>query len=117
LERAVILMDDDETMDLHHLFTNDVDFRRAGLHWLDKRGKLVSASTEASKSESWVDLAIEQPNHSLPEIEQTVVMAVLRAFDGNVLKTARHLGITRAQIDYRLKKWGIDPDLFGASAY
>jgi two-component system, NtrC family, response regulator HydG len=115
LERAVILMDDDETMDLHHLFTNDVDFRRSGLHWLDKSGKLVSAAMEASRAESWVDLAIEQPNHSLQEIEQAVVMAALRACDGNVLKTARHLGITRAQIDYRLKKWGIDPDLFGAS--
>lgn len=69
----------------------------------------------AAPSASWFEQAIEQPNHTLEGIEQAVVMAALRAVDGNLLKAAQHLGLTRAQIDYRIKKWGVDPRLLARS--
>jgi DNA-binding NtrC family response regulator len=123
IERAVILVDEGEAIDVHHLFTSDADFRGSGLRWLDEAGKLVGESAEtllsaessmkASNGHRWFELAIQQPSHSLEEIEQAVVMAALRTFDGNLLKAAQHLGVTRAQIDYRIKKWGVDPRLLG----
>jgi DNA-binding NtrC family response regulator len=59
----------------------------------------------------WYVQAIEQPTHSLEAIEQSIVMAALRAHEGSLVKTARHLGLSRAQIVYRMNKWGINPDL------
>jgi transcriptional regulator with GAF, ATPase, and Fis domain len=118
LERAVILLDAGEAIDVHHLFTNDSTFERAGLHWLDEHGKLTDAHVHADDSNAmdiWADLAVQQTTHTLQEIEQAVVIATLRTCNGNVIKTAKHLGITRAQIDYRLKKWAIEPRHFTSS--
>ena len=125
IERAVILVDPGEPLDVHHLFTSDAGFRKTGLRWLDEKGKLVgtddaddsSPSDQAalSKSAPWFEAAIEQPNHTLEEIEQAVVLAALQAFSGNLIKAAQHLGLTRAQIDYRIKKWGVDPRLLGSN--
>lgn len=121
IERAVILVDDVEAIDVHHLFTSDAAFRKTGLRWLDDKGKLVgdhdpvdTVAPAASSPNPWFEAAIEQPNHSLEGIEQAVVMATLRAFDGSLIKAAQHLGVTRAQIDYRIKKWGVDPRLLGS---
>jgi len=125
IERAVILVDAGEPLDVHHLFTSDAGFRRTGLRWLDEKGKLVgtdeagdgSVQDEAAPSQPgpWFEAAIEQPNHTLEEIEQAVVLAALKAFSGNLMKAAQHLGLTRAQIDYRIKKWGVDPRLLGSN--
>jgi two-component system response regulator HydG len=125
IERAVILADDGEAIDLHHLFTSDVESEKGSLHWLDEGGRLVgegdsavdlaSESVAAPVVESpWYVKAIEQPTHSLEAIEQSVVMAALRAHNGNLVKAARHLGLTRAQIVYRMNKWGINPDLLAS---
>ena len=125
IERAVILVDDGEAIDVHHLFTSDAAFRKTGLRWLDDKGNLVgdrdpadaqlAAAPDSSSVDPWFETAIEQPNHSLEGIEQAVVMATLRAFDGSLIKAAQHLGVTRAQIDYRIKKWGVDPRLLGSA--
>jgi transcriptional regulator with GAF, ATPase, and Fis domain/predicted hydrocarbon binding protein len=122
IERAVILVEDGEAIDLHHLFTSDVQSGKGSLHWLDEAGRFVGqgevpvetgpASLAAPVAESpWYVQAIEQPTHSLEAIEQSIVMAALRAHEGSLVKTARHLGLSRAQIVYRMNKWGINPDL------
>lgn len=124
IERAVILVDEGEAIDVHHLFTSDAEFKGTGLRWLDGGGKLVggakasppgtSSEAEDQATAKWFEMAIHQPSHSLEDIEQAVVMAALRTFDGSLIKAAQHLGVTRAQIDYRIKKWGVDPRLLGA---
>jgi transcriptional regulator with GAF, ATPase, and Fis domain len=119
IERAVILVDEGEAISVNHLFTSDAGFRKAGLLWLDEQGKLVGALAEGQQvdvqdpaaPEPWYESALAQSNHSLEDIEQAVVLAALRNSDGNLSKAALHLGVTRAQIDYRIKKWGIDPRL------
>ena len=128
LERAVILADDDEAVDVHHLFTSDARSDTGSLHWLDETGRLVgkiskpggddarnadiTATNAAQVAEApWFVQAIEQPTHSLEAIEQSVVMAALRAHNGSIVKAALHLGLTRAQIVYRINKWGVDPNL------
>jgi two-component system response regulator HydG len=120
IERAVILADDDEAIDLHHLFTSDVQSEKGSLHWLDEGGRLIGQGEQPAEpalqdpvmpDSPWYVKAIEQPTHSLEAIEQSVVMAALRAHNGSLVKAARHLGLTRAQIVYRMNKWGIDPDL------
>jgi len=124
IERAVILADDGEALDVRHLFTSDAQFRGIGLHWLDEQGKFVGRETDSTKTSkeplapeptAWFEAAIQQPGHSLEQIEQAVVMATLRVYDGNLIKAAQHLGVTRAQIDYRIKKWGVDPRLLASS--
>lgn len=126
IERAVILADDDEAIDVHHLFTADVRSERGQLHWLDEGGRLVDDGTKsggsgpdgsapaigaASPETPWFVQAIEQPTHSLEAIEQSVVMAALRVHNGSLVKAARHLGLTRAQVVYRLNKWGVEPNM------
>lgn len=124
IERAVILVNEGEAIDVHHLFTSDADFRATGLRWLDDGGKLMGPPSDTSTdpdysaqadlpAKNWFEVAIHQPRHSLEEIEQAVVLAALRTFDGSLIKAAQHLGVTRAQIDYRIKKWGVDPRLLG----
>jgi two-component system response regulator HydG len=125
IERAVILVGDDEAIDLHHLFTSDAKFRHTGLHWLDEKGKIVVTGADSAMKDAlasvgqaaqtpWVRAAIEQPEHSLESIERAVVLATLRTYDGNLAKAAQHLDLTRAQIDYRVKKWGVDPRMLAA---
>lgn len=116
IERAVILIEPGEAIDLHHLFTNDADFERTGLLWLDEGGNLVDvAGTNAALGSSgeapstdWVKQALAQPGQTLHDIDQAIVLAALKDSGGHIGKAADRLGITRAQIDYRLKKWGID---------
>jgi two-component system response regulator HydG len=129
IERAVILADEDEAIDVHHLFTADVRSDRGQLHWLDEGGRLVDEGARqggaghegptpenlaAPPATPWFVQAIEQPTHSLEAIEQSVVMAALRAHNGSLVKAARHLGLTRAQVVYRMNKWGVDPNMLAS---
>jgi two-component system response regulator HydG len=118
LERAVILIDDGDTIEAHHLFTTDAAFQRSGLHWLDDQGRLTLAGdapeVKAQNLTEWATTALQQSVHTLEGIEQTIVVAALKACERHVIKTAQYLGLSRAQIDYRLKKWKLDPRLFSA---
>jgi DNA-binding NtrC family response regulator len=122
IKRAVILVDEGEAINVNHLFTSDAEFKKGGLLWLDEQGKLVGglaqgpeiAEAEPRTPAPWYEAALAESNHSLEDIEQAVVLAALRRAGGNLGKAALHLGVTRAQIDYRIKKWGIDPRLLAS---
>lgn len=128
LERATILMSDDEPLDLHHLFLDPGEIPDDTTLMIDNAGHLVSSrvaepsptsaasskeraaarETRASTSTTWTQQALEQADaDGLVGLERQLVLAALAAADGNTAIAARKLGLTRAQIDYRLKKWGV----------
>jgi DNA-binding NtrC family response regulator len=44
---------------------------------------------------------------SLDDIERIVIQRALEQFDSNVTAAARHLGITRQTLRYRIEKHGL----------
>ncbi|MCL4772351.1 MAG: sigma 54-interacting transcriptional regulator [Burkholderiaceae bacterium] len=124
LERAVILVNDGETLDLHHLFTDPTEFPAEEGLLIDDTGRLVgtrqSSRADADNAEDtvagaasvqdWARRALDDCDAlGLSGLERKLVMAALREAGGDVRMAARKLGLTRAQIDYRLKKWGETP--------
>ncbi len=120
LERAVILMNDGEALDLHHLFTDPAEFPSEGGLLVNDAGQLVETDEgrgpaagdrdgvgEGTSPADWAQRALQECDASgLPGLERRLVMTALREAGGDLQKTARKLGLTRAQVDYRLKKWG-----------
>jgi DNA-binding NtrC family response regulator/predicted hydrocarbon binding protein len=116
LERGIILSQEDETIDIHHLFNTDNQLSTTGLFGLGEEGKLSylneeeelpdnGKEEEAEKSlDDLADDLITGNRIRLPEVEDALARAAMRKSRGNVSRAAELLGITRAQLDYRLKK-------------
>lgn len=69
---------------------------------------LQKTDTHLSVSEDSVISATSLPN-ILDEVEQRVLTKALRENNGNISRTARSLGISRQNLQYRLKRMGIEP--------
>jgi len=121
IERAVILADDDEAIDLRHL---------SGLSQSGQRERVGTVSWEAGPAigirlpegemigvgiglqdeashEQLLSLAkrtLQRGPVKLPDIEEVYIEVAMEQCEGNVSKAATLLGLTRAQLDYRLKK-------------
>lgn len=111
IERGVILAPDNGPIDLSHLFTYEENINTSFIH-LSQDGSLEannvalnSATSERPQSEP-ADLVTQflNSNHSLDEWEEKLVERALEQTGGNVTKAAKLLGITRARLDYRVKK-------------
>jgi transcriptional regulator with GAF, ATPase, and Fis domain len=96
VERAVILVDPDEPIDVHHLFRGGE--APGGTLALDAGGRLAHAAASAAATAS-----AAQPNTPPHHYAQ-----VLREARYNVAEAARRLGLTRPQLAYRLRKLGLD---------
>ncbi|PVX76961.1 regulatory Fis family protein [Paraburkholderia unamae] len=124
IERGIILADDGESLDLRHLFSVDSNFAHSSLMrlteagTLEKRDALASAAAEANTGasdsggtppaslEDWARAAVRQQGANLGDVEDALVNAALAEANGNVSKAAALLGLTRAQLDYRVKRNG-----------
>lgn len=118
LERGVILAEEGGTLDVCHLFSSDDTVECKGAFGLSDLGSLVldSISTSAPPEtirksgeapeglEDWAALAVQMNKATLCEVEDALVRAALKAPNGNISEAARLLGLTRAQLDYRVKK-------------
>ncbi|MDN5935997.1 MAG: sigma-54-dependent Fis family transcriptional regulator [Nitrosospira sp.] len=111
VERAVILCDDGQPLDQHHLFSGGevID----GEHFsLSPMGNLVQSQSfvrppgsghgEASLPDS-IDALLGQTD-SMEEIETLLFERALRRSNGNISAAARALGIGRGKMQYRLDK-------------
>ncbi|HGO6160000.1 TPA: sigma 54-interacting transcriptional regulator [Burkholderia cepacia] len=114
LERGLIMVQDDNLLDLQHLTSVDDsldvdDFVTLGHHGLlASTDELPSGEPEAALSVDSVALNVLQQNlGTLSEVEDALVRAALRQAGGNVSRAAGLLGLTRAQMDYRVKKTGV----------
>lgn len=122
IERGIILADDGESLDLRHLFSVDSNFAYSSLMRLTESGTLAKSDALASGAqaaltpgpcaapsaslEDWARGAVRQQSAHLADVEDALVNAALAEANGNVSKAAALLGLTRAQLDYRVKRNG-----------
>lgn len=116
IERGLILAEDGELLDLHHLFRVGVDLDMANVLSLTAIGTLEPCGSAETSLEAqpenklstaetdWVQLMIENDEADLVKLESRLIEAAMQATRGNVSQAAKRLGLTRAQLDYRLKR-------------
>lgn len=100
IERAVILAPEDQALDAPQLL-----FRSGGsppsVMKLDENGHMTDGRLNQESNAAVLHLL--QQRWSLREVEETLVELAIAESGGNVARAARALGMTRGQIDYRLK--------------
>lgn len=118
IERGVILGEDGQPLGYNHLFTVDSEIREHGTMGLNELGLVVEQPISASVSvgameptgvesdaiRAWAEGMVQRSAVSLDEIENSLVRAALAVAEGNMSKAAPLLGMTRAQLVYRVKK-------------
>ncbi len=116
IERGVILGEDDQPLGYHQLVTVDSEMgahvpmapNEQGLLAERRDFHLESVSMEAAQEAEalalWAEGIVARSNVSLSEVENTLVKAAFRAAQGNFTHAAGLLGMTRAQLAYRVKK-------------
>ena len=101
IERGVILAPQDEWIEVEHLFAGPQDFEASQVG-INDAGGLASADTEDA-----TDTLCNQiiaAGIGLDSLEQTLIQHAVKEAKGNLSGAARLLGITRPQLNYRLKK-------------
>ncbi|RAR65746.1 regulatory Fis family protein [Paraburkholderia unamae] len=120
VERGVILAADDGAIDVGHLFISGETFdlsvfgvdEHGALLPSDKLNMLAGSEDEAGRVTRQVTSLLmgtenEGPPLSLDDIESALLKSAVRQASGNLSAAARNLGITRAQLVYRLKSRGL----------
>jgi len=111
VERGVISADDGGIIDVPHMLRRE-QLREEGLYSLDNAGVLASGAAGAGEAESGIAdvpalldrLAGASGRLSLDAIEQQLMTEAVARAAGNLSAAARLLGLTRAQLAYRLKR-------------
>ena len=107
LERGIILAEEGGALDLTHLFTLDENQTvptQLGFNELKSSASAQLQAPELSTS-AWATQVIQRQDATLDDIEKALMHAALESAQGNISKAARLLGISRAQLDYRVKKF------------
>ncbi|MFC5771910.1 sigma-54-dependent Fis family transcriptional regulator [Thauera sinica] len=118
IERGVILGEDDQPLGYNQLFTIGGEARESGPMALNELGLIAAQSAPATDStvpgeyggveadawSSWAEDIVQHASVSLDVVENSLVKAAFSAAGGNMSKAAGLLGLTRAQLVYRVKK-------------
>tara|TARA_R100000005_G_scaffold89631_1_gene60361 strand:+ start:73266 stop:75068 length:1803 start_codon:yes stop_codon:yes gene_type:complete len=117
IERAVILIEDGDMIDTQHLSGIDDATRRrtqGTISWDSAPGigiRVPNVQTQnddsvniANTLESMARDALRLGALTLTDVENAFIHVALSLNDNNVTRAAAQLGLTRAQLDYRLKK-------------
>lgn len=119
VERGVILAQE-ALVDLPHMFISGETLEQEVLS-LAIAGEVGTLTSEAhaSAASPLPETLLELVNHwgqrmhggsvSLPELEQRLLAEAVRQANGNLSSAARTLGITRAQLAYRLQRHRAEP--------
>ncbi len=97
IERAVILTPDDQPIDVTQLFFRPL----AGLA-ASSGPRIADTAVEGTAPQALRTLLDE--NWSLGDLGEAFVELALERSAGNVAQAARLLGVSRAQIDYRIRR-------------
>lgn len=102
IERGVIFAESGGLIDIHHLFTSG-EASPTFPQTLNRDGRIKPKD---------IPIAVPHPGPitspgDLAAAEDTLYREALRAAAGNVSAAARSLGLTRAKLEYRLKKLGL----------
>ena len=110
IERGIIMAPENGSIDLCHLFTYGEKMTSSVFH-LDEEGSLKQKETDQYDPESSGDDNLENmvtsfigKGLSLDQLEDIFVDKAMSESGSNVSNAAKLLGITRARLDYRLKK-------------
>jgi transcriptional regulator with PAS, ATPase and Fis domain len=103
IERAVILTDSNQMIDVHTLFPTLAD--PGGMKAIDPSGHLHTppAHQVASGPDALCEQLLNQ-EFKLDQFEARLIHTAMVKAEGNVTQAARLLGITRPQLAYRLDK-------------
>ncbi|WP_273456048.1 sigma-54-dependent Fis family transcriptional regulator [Nevskia ramosa] len=109
LERAVILADEGQALERSQLFAARTSERGRDTMELGGDGELVPTdagddSREKRLIDDFAARLIDSPAVSLPAAQDRVILAAWNKTGHNVSAAAKLLGLSRAQLDYRLKK-------------
>ena len=118
IERGIILANDDESLDTRHLFSVGTTVDNPSLMRLTGLGSLHLSKSENSSQgpaqnvaasramplEHWVHGAVGEQGMTLAAVEEALVSAALDKTNGNISRAAQLLGLSRAQISYRVKQ-------------
>jgi len=107
VERAVILVDNGQDIDLSHLFAPE-DLQASMVLRIDSKGSLQQGEsteeTPGNGSKDMLDTLLDD-GVSLDELEHQLMQKAVEQAGGELSKAARMLGLTRPQLAYRLKKY------------
>ena len=106
IERAVILAEDDQAIDLSHLFAPE-DLQASMVLKLNSTGNLEQSQAPDTASRSDLGEVMEtmlSDGISIEDFEHRLMEKAVELADGKLSRAARMLGITRPQLAYRLKK-------------
>lgn len=114
IERGLILAEEGQPLDIFHLFTIHDDFKTENAITSNAQGLAMLKSEPLDASETFaddVDVNIDgwaarmlRDGVALFDVENALVRAAVEKTGGNVSRAASLLGITRSQLDYRIKK-------------
>ncbi|WP_428240798.1 sigma 54-interacting transcriptional regulator [Gynuella sp.] len=105
IERGVIDADNENPVDLHNLFRNE-PIPKSVLYSVNSGGALSNTlqnKTETSEL-SFSNLFTGKESISIDALEQQILQQAVKTAGGNLAEAARRVGLTRAQLAYRLKK-------------
>ena len=112
LERGIILAEEGGALDLAHLFIldeNQAAPAQVNPPQLSFNQSKSSATAQLQAPElstsAWATQVIQKQDATLDDIEKALMRAALESAQGNISKAAKLLGISRAQLDYRVKKF------------
>ncbi|MDN5939678.1 MAG: sigma 54-interacting transcriptional regulator, partial [Salinisphaera sp.] len=107
IERGVILADEGEPLRRSQLFLGEEALAGRTLMHLGSDGALLTDDPAGQAGDPLVEDLVDRlasGGPSLPELWDQTLQTMVERCDGNVTRAAATLGITRAQLDYRLKK-------------
>ena len=111
VERGVILAPEGGAIDLCHLFTSGEKFDSVVLG-MDREGRLnpvteeqnASGSPSTTSSPDQLAQTVLRSRIPLDQLEESLLRGAVEQAGGNISEAARLLGISRAQLAYRLKR-------------
>ena len=103
IERAVILADDGESLDLRHLFSGGEEFDQS-TYLVDRAGNLVPGNAEEDPQDDEILDSLIDDCEGFAGLEIRLLERAMQRSGNNLSAAARLLGLTRAQFEYRLKK-------------
>ncbi len=101
VERGVVYAGDNSLIDTHHLFTGFEASPNQSMRLADD-GKISTKSINTDDRET-----VLRDVSSLKTAEKDLYRQALEEANGNISAAARNLGLTRAKLEYRLKREGL----------
>ncbi|KYO76841.1 sigma-54-dependent Fis family transcriptional regulator [Pseudomonas aeruginosa] len=115
IERAIIMAQDVDFLDTHHLTTIEGTLTTQDFLSLNQKGDLTlsselirnaaeNANPKVLSLDEFAEQMVHQGSINLDQVQDAITRAAVKHSGGNISRAASLLGITRARLDYRVKK-------------